>query len=203
MARFRPRISLLTAILLMTILGMAIVLVQLWREVKPMRTQLRQLRDEVGRLSIDDPAKFHAIRVRSDNDYLWKWRVWVPEGREYRIYLATEDIPKEGYPQSQGMITLDHAGESWIEYRIAKDPNSNNWMDKLSTPSGSVGSSSQPWVTWGSHVSTGAGVSYKTEVSEPNKTVLLARERVSKKAKSSDKIEDPSAGFMIWLEPVK
>ena len=187
----------------MTILGMAIVIAQLWREVGPMRVQLRQLRDEVGRLTIDDPTKFHAIRVRSDNDYLWKWRVWVPEGREYRINMATQGIPKDGYPQSQGMITHDQTGESWIEYRIVKDPNSNSWTDKLSTPSGSVGSSSQPWVTWGSRVTSGMGVGYKTEVSEPNGRVVLARERVSKKAKGSGDIEDPSAGFMIWLEPVK
>ena len=35
MPRFRPRISILTALLLTTIVGMAIVLVQLWKEVEP------------------------------------------------------------------------------------------------------------------------------------------------------------------------
>jgi hypothetical protein len=203
MAKFRPRISLLTALLLMTIFGMAIVLMQLWREVGPMRVQLRQLRDEVGRLTIDDPRQFHAIRVRSDSDYSWKWRVWIPEGRKYRIYMATQDIPKHGYPQSQGMVTLDQPGESWIEYRIAKDPNSNNWMDNLNTPSGSVGSSSQAWVAWNRRMSTGDGVEQKTESMDPGKTILVTRQRVSKTATDTSQIEDPSAGFMIWLEPAK
>src|SRR5262245_10957579 len=113
----RPRISILTALLLMTILGMAIVVIQQWRLIKPMRDELTLLRDETGRLSIDDPKKFHAIRVRADGEYAWKWRVWVPDGREYQLKIATENIPEDGYPSNSGMMTLDKSGESWIEYR--------------------------------------------------------------------------------------
>jgi hypothetical protein len=198
-----PRLSIRTALLLMTILGMAIVIIQQWKLIKPMRDELTMLREETGRLSIEDRTKFHAIKVRTDGEYLWKWRVWIPDGREYQLNIATQDIPKDGYPSGNGMITLDKPGESWIEYRIAKDPDGKNWMDKLSTPSGSVGSSSQPWVTWSRKMSTGGGVDHKTQVFESGKKVLLARHRVSKKATNSTQIEDPSAGFMIWLEPTK
>jgi hypothetical protein len=200
---WRPRLSLLTALLLMTIVGMAIVLVQLWFEVDPLRAELRELRNEVGRLSIDDPTQFHAIQVRSDNEYVWKWRVWIPEGREYQINLSTESIPKTGYPQSNGMIVIDKPGESWIEYRIKHDTDTKNWSDQLTTPSGSVGSSSQPWVTWNRRTSTSEGIGNKTEARDPKKTILLCRHRVSKKATNSGRIEDPSAGFMLWLEPTK
>jgi hypothetical protein len=40
-------------------------------------------------------------------------------------------------------------------------------------------------------------------VFEPGTDILITRQRVSQKATSSDQIEDPSAGFMIWLEPTK
>jgi hypothetical protein len=201
--RFRPRISLLTSLLLMTIVGLTIVVAQLWREVVPLREENRGLRDEVGRLSIDDPTKTSVIEVRTTDDFTWKWRVWIPEGRAYQLQMATEDIPKTGYPESRGTISLDEPGETWIEYRIAPSPNSELWMDKLSTPTASVGSSSQPWVKWKRHTSTGEGVGHSTDVFEPGSNVLIARHRVSQTATSSDKIEDPSAGFMIWLEPVK
>ena len=127
----------------------------------------------------------------------------MPEGREYHVQMAGQDIPKDGFPAPQGMISLDQPGESWIEYRLTYDPQTKSWSDTMSTPTGSVGSSSQPWVTWSRRTSTGSGVSYKTESFEPNKKILLARERVSQKANSSSQIEDPSAGFMIWLEQTK
>lgn len=70
-------------------------------------------------------------------------------------------------------------------------------------PQASVGSSQQDWVKWKRRVGTGEGVSYTTKVDEPGKEIVLARERVSQAATNSSKIEDPSAGFMIWLEPTK
>jgi hypothetical protein len=81
----RPRLSLLSAILLMTIAGMAIVLVQLWREVGPLRDDNRRLRDEVGELTISDPSKIHAIEVRMKEPLIWKFHVWVPEGQKARV----------------------------------------------------------------------------------------------------------------------
>jgi hypothetical protein len=33
------------------------------------------------------------------------------------------------------------------------------------------------------------------------KPIEIMRQRVSEKANSSDKIGDPAAGFLIWLEP--
>jgi hypothetical protein len=200
---FRPRISILTALLLMAMLGMAIVIVQQWRLIKPMRDELTSLRNETGRLAIDDPTKFHAIEVRTDGECVWKWRVWVPEGREYQINIATENIPKDAFPSNNGMIVLSKPGESWIEYRITKDPDGKSWMDQLSTSNGSVGSRPQPWVTWGRKMSTDGGVGHKTQSFEPGQKILLERHRVSQKATSSNQIEDPSAGFMIWLEPTK
>ena len=53
----RPRFSLLTLLLLMAIAAMGIVIWQLWSEVEPLRAEVRNLRLETGRLTIDDPAK--------------------------------------------------------------------------------------------------------------------------------------------------
>jgi hypothetical protein len=106
-----PRFSILTALLLMTIVGLAIVATRLWREVDPLRAELGRLRDEVGALSIDDPAKPCAIEVRTTSDDTWKWRVWIPEGRAYELHVATENIPKKDIPADQGMIVLEDSGE--------------------------------------------------------------------------------------------
>jgi hypothetical protein len=201
-----PRFSLFSALLLMTIVGLAIVVAQLWREVGPLRADVHRLRDEVGALSIDDPTKPCAIRVRTESEFAWKWRLWIPEGRAYVLNYGSENIPKQGFPASHGSITLDEPGETWVEYQIAPDSNSGSgiWMDSLRMLNGaSVGSRQQDWVKWKSRVGAGDGVSYTTKVSEPGEVIVLARERVSKTATNSEQIEDPSAGFMIWLDPTK
>jgi hypothetical protein len=202
MFRFRPRISLLSSLLLMTVVGLAIIVAQLWSEVGPLRSELRRLRDEVGALSIDDPTKPCAIAVRTTDDFTWKWRLFIPDGRSYKLKYSGERIPKDGIPQAHGTISLSDAGETWIEYRIKSDPQSGIWTDTLRTPFAGVGSSRQEWVTWDRRTSSSPGVGYTTQTFELGKLIVLARHRVSQKAGDSSKIENPSAGFMIWLEPV-
>ena len=95
MLRFRPRFSILTALLLMTIVGMVFAVVHvrnraasLELELRTLAYENRQLRDEVGALSIDDPSKIYAIRVRTDDDRTWKWRVSGSRGHECRSEVS-------------------------------------------------------------------------------------------------------------------
>jgi hypothetical protein len=188
-----PRFSLLSALMLMTIVGLLITVAKLWREAGPLRAEVLRLRNEVGSLTIDDDTKPHAIRVRTSEDFTWKWRIWIPRGREYLVKYADESIPRLGYPAEQGSITLSEPGEVWVEYRIAFDPRSKSWQDKLSIPSGNLGNSQQDWVDWPKRVSASEGVGYKTESYEPDKIILLDRERISQ-VSNSQNMEDPSAG---------
>jgi len=196
-----PRFSLLSAILLMAIVGLAIVTVQLYRELKPLRAEVRRLRDEVGVLSIDDPKKVAAIRVRTTPDYIWKWRVWIPEGRSYLLKYAGDTIPKSGIPKANGYITMSQSGEDWVQFKITPEAGATRWAGYLETPHGSIGSASQDWVKWKQTVGSGDGVGHMSKDFEPDKVIVLERHRVSQTVNSSSQIEDPSAGFMIWLEP--
>jgi hypothetical protein len=200
--RRRLRFSLLTLLLVMALAALGVTVLQLYRELVPMRAELRRLRDEVGELSIEDDELFHAIEVRTPEEFVWKWRIWIPEGAAYTLHHTSEKIPKRGFPASHSTITLTNPGEQWVEYRISRNARSGKWMDGLLTSMGSVGSSQQDWVEAGSRVSTGDGVGTTTKSFVPGQTIVLERYRVSTTANSSSKIEDPSAGFMIWLVPM-
>lgn len=200
MPRFRPRISLLSALLLMTIVGLTIVCMQLWQEVAPLRAEVRRLRDEVGYLLVDDPTKVHAIRVDTRDELLWKWRVWVPQGSVYVVSSQADGVPKEGFPEGSGAIWIREPGEHTIEYRIDRDRRNDESYGKMIAGGGSVGHNMQSWVNWGSRISTTGGVPTSTRSFEPGKPIELIRHRVSQ-ASRSDPMEDPSAGFMIWMEP--
>jgi hypothetical protein len=201
----RPRISLLSALLLMTILGMAIVIVQLWREIRPMRTELRALRDEVGRLSIDDETKVHAIAVRTSDDLTWKWRVWVPQAMNVNLHYRFGQVPKTGVPPAQGGSSLG-PGEHWIELKASRDRSGKNWSASLSTPGGGVSTSISPedhWFDWGSMASTGDGVGTSTKIMDDDKSVFVLNRMRTAPVNSSakvEKMEGPTAGFIIWLE---
>lgn len=200
MPRIRPRLSLLSALLLMTIVGLTIVVAQLWREVGPLRKEVRRLRDEVGVISVDDPEKVHVIQVDTDEDLSWKWRVWLPENRVYVVRGQGDQVPKEGFPDPGGSIWLREPGEHVIEYRIQRHRPNDRWHGELKTRTASAGAGAQPWLNWPTRTATSGGVGKSTQSFDAGERIEIIRHRVSQNSDSS-KIEDPAAGFIIWLEP--
>lgn len=200
MPRPRLRFSLQTALLLTTIVALAIVVVMQWRDVVPLRAVVHRLRDEVGELSVDDPTKLCAIQVDTRDELTWKWRVWIPKGRVYRLREHGGEVPKEGFPQNGGTVWLRKPGENVVVYRIVRDPRDGTWHGEMKAGSGGAGGNTQPWVERPRRTSTADGVGTSTQSFEPDQRVELMRYRVSQ-AESSRQIEDPAAGFMIWLEP--
>jgi hypothetical protein len=185
------------------IVALSVTVALLYREVGPLRQEVRKLRDEVGHLSISDPTKLHAIRVDTSEELTWKWRLWIPEEQGYRLRSYEGEVPKSGYPSSGVTISRLKSGETWIDYRIRSDPKSGKLCGAMRMPGFRAGGDSHDWVQWPRKRSTLDGVTSSTHVFVPGQTVELIRLRVSKDAASAQDIEDPAAGFMIWLEPIK
>jgi hypothetical protein len=202
--KWRPRFSLLTMLLLTAIAGMAIVIALLWREVGPLRTEVRMLRDETGRLSIEDGTKIHAIAIRTDEDHTWKWRVWVPQGTSANVRYQFGNVPKTGVPAGQGSSFLE-SGEHWITLKAHRDRD-GNWVASLSTKGGGVGTSIGPndhWFDWRSMTATGEGVGTSSQMFDDDKPVIfLNRMRAAQvnNSRQIDKMDGPTAGFIVWLE---
>jgi len=197
----RLRFSIRTLLLVTTIVALSITVVMLQREVGPLREEVARLRNEVGELNVGDLKKLHAIRIDTDSELEWKWRIWVPEGVSYRLRSNGGQIPKEGYPGQGGTMYLREPGEHVIRYLIRRDPRNGHWNGSLHTQTGSVGKDHQPWVEWSTRTSASGGVGSSTQSFETDQPVEIIRHRVSEKTDSSANIEDPAAGFVIWLEP--
>jgi hypothetical protein len=104
------RFSLLTLMLVTAIVALSITVATLYREIGPLREEVARLRNEVGELNIDDPTKLHAIRIDTDSELEWKWRIWVPGGASYRLRGYGGQVPKEGYPSHGGTMYLREPG---------------------------------------------------------------------------------------------
>ena len=94
---------------------------------------------------------------------------------------------------------LREPGEHVIRYLIRRN-REGRWFGSLHTPIGSVGSDHHPWVEWSSLTSTSGGVGSSTRSYETDEQVEIIRHRVSQ-ANDTANIEDPAAGFVVWLEP--
>ena len=201
---FRPRLSLLTALLLTTLVGMAIVIAQLWREVGPLRAEVVQLRNETGRLSIDVPSNLYAVEVRPEAERSWKWRVWVPKAEKAVLNLQWGDVPEKGVPSPHNTMLMG-SGEHWVTLSVVRDDVSGRWLSYLATDIGSFSTVIQPHEHWFDEpekfYGVENGVSYETEAAKPNtKTLVLKRFRADQ-VDSADKVTDkPTVGFIIWLE---
>jgi hypothetical protein len=132
----------------------------------------------------------------------------IHEGGEYVIGYEINRDRKDGkwYGKTtlagMGSVGKDH--HEWVEWAgtPTRGGTSTGSQETTLDGTGSAGKDHQGWVEWTTRTSTGGGVSTSRQTFEPGKRVELIRHRVSKVSDSS-KIEDPSAGFMIWLEPIK
>ena len=202
-SRWKPRISLLTMLLLMTIVGLAIALWLRAHELAPLRAQLRQLIAETGRLVIEDETKVHAVQVRTGDTRSWRWRVWVPEGQRMALHLRWGGVPKSGVPAPMDTTYLN-AGEHWISLEAKRDGSNGRWKSSLQTPGGGIGSyipDDAHWFDGGLSVVRAEGVARSTTVFDDNEPVIvLARRRAARTVAELDDNDVMAPGIIVWLE---
>jgi hypothetical protein len=202
MPSFRPRFSILTALLLMTILAMAIVLARLWREVGPLRPEVKDLRQRVGVLTIADPSVIQAVGLPSETDDVYKWRIHVPTNQNATLLVKCGDVPRTGYPDADLRRILISEGENLVtikgrsfegeymslEAQIHGNDDSTISLPQVSGPLTGVFQGDGLW-------------SEQTTMDSSNKLLLL-RKRYAPPGQNSALANDaPLPGFIIWLEP--
>ncbi|MCI0332835.1 MAG: hypothetical protein L0228_06395 [Planctomycetes bacterium] len=223
MPRFRPRISLLSALLLMTIAGMALVIVQLWREIGPLRAEVQSLRTELGYLNIEDPTKAQAIQLQTGEMRHWKWRIYLPPGRDYRFCCYSGTLPSE--KELRGAAWFDRVqnggigtgssgtmdgGEFTLDAMLEKD--GDQWKLVTKSSGGRGGGSDtiyQPsgdWLSSPEHALSSSGMTSRQQtVFEPGEPIMLVKclkPIITRFAGgySARSPEGAADGFVMWIE---
>lgn len=107
----RTQFSLQTLALLTAIIALGVTVGMMYRELGPLREEVRRLRIEAGVLDITDASRVHAVRVETYQRKAWKWRVWCPEGRRVFVKVSTANIPKQT-SGTQQKLPVTHG---WLE----------------------------------------------------------------------------------------
>lgn len=89
----RMRFSLSNLMWAILSLALALVVFVQWRDLTALRQELRGSREQLGNLSIDNSSHAYAIRVQQPDPNLWRWRVYVPPNRNYRLMQVQGMIP--------------------------------------------------------------------------------------------------------------
>jgi len=226
---FRPRFSLLTAILLMTIVGLVIVIAQLWREVGPLRDENRRMRTELGQLTIEDPTRAYAISVPTFEDDTWKWRIYLPPGGQYSLCEYSGRLPgpnsRTGKPWFDGVrrsgsgsisTGTNFGGEFLLEAKLMKEgdtwyfvtsyTNRNGGQSSSSLGKSSINQSSNDWLSDGGSRRSSSDVTVDQKSFGPGTPILLLhmyRPVITETpggARSRTDPAGPADGIAVWIE---
>lgn len=210
---WRPRFSLLTSLLLMSIVGLLLVVAQLWQEIRPLRAEVRRLRTEQGQLRIDDPSKVYVIEGVSYEENAWVWRIYLPPGREYSLCFCSGNVPRltngwgsawfrslKGDRDWGAMSGAGLRGELLLESRLVKNDNKTRLHAMFSGTNGSGGTAFAIDSKDGdrpsdelSPVSASFRIGTLQKSFQGSQPILLRYDGGSKTSQRD--------GFVIWIEP--
>lgn len=225
------RFSLLSMILLITVVALAISRWQLSEQLSQLKVRNEQLSQALGIPPITDRTKVTAIGVPVMAQDSWEWHVFLPEGKEYDLYVAFTHVPGEGLPENPIHVETLTNGE--VRINLSIDP--QELLPPTATVSGRYVVPAQDVQTmlyhglsrreasWLAHyggeyreVARGEGDKwYRTSSQgliddpefvattfDPDEPIVLRRTRVFPIENPSDE-EQPKtcAGMMVWLVP--
>lgn len=148
---YYPRFSLLSLLLAITVAAVAVSHWLTSRElriardaIKEEQRTIRRLNDQLGHLTIDDPARVHIIALfdptlapkdygaaftKQDN---LGWRVHFPAGTRWNLYASFAGIPKQGFPVPTSDVLLPVSkGQVCDIYFSCRQSSSLGWVAEL------------------------------------------------------------------------
>ncbi len=215
MHSFRPRISISTALLLMTIVALTLAVAQAWREVGPLQIRIRALENETGYLAVEDPSKIYALAVHNvaDDSNTWKWRVHLPPDRKYLLHMTAAKLDHQNVPNIADSTFWLESGDLVIEAAAVKDQD-GNWILRNAiehrNPDGSQGDRSSssvnlgPDAPWANGNTISSGIGQSDGPLDPEKRLELLRVRANDptmaKRGATTITPKPTNGLLIWID---
>ena len=220
-SNFRPRISLLSFLLGISLVAVGISNWQNSQRLQSMTSELLKLRSEAGYLTVDDKTKFHALAVESGDPNIWKWRIFIPKGTRYQWNIACENIPQSTPPAKPGTSSVSNEPYWETDTNVLvtaqlKEADSGDWRLTVSSKIGDsrnqmggatlkIPADQIKWIqTSGSNEIREIG-SHKIAIRDTRGPIILLQKRPCEK--TSNGRYSPSTGTMpgyeIWLSEVQ
>jgi len=215
MIRLRPRFSLATlllgvtmACLLAALAATSAKLRQVRAELAAAQAQLAEYRVQFGYVDISDPSKLHAACIPTTTPWLWMWRVYVPAEGRWKLRFQTNQIEPHGFSGDLGGSMPLPPGEGILYARVTRDAK-RRLVFRVGQRGGSSCTYGLPddwlrrnpgWLPEGVFARSG------TVVAEPNKPLVLLRFRATREEREKDGTgrvirapDGPTDGVLVWI----
>ena len=211
------KFGLRTLLLVVAFLCLSFPLILQSRRLEKAETELRRLRDETGRLTIEDRTKVHVMLVGGSTDPMsWKWRLFIPKGARYGWSLAYGEITNKQLPKAKmNSFFNDPYDEKDNEVFVTASLNKRGDGDYDLSVGSRIGDSTAQMggvsvkvpgavvkQTFGCLIGNALGAK-STALLDPGKPVVLLLNRACGKDPDGNEgfIEYPTPGYMIWMTP--
>lgn len=180
--------------------------------------QVHRLGGQAGLWHDKDRSKVHLQAIETQEKFGWSWNAILPEGKQYRIRWAHNDIPVTGIREADNSPSHYVAGSAQFGYRIYKYRNQINgeelgikhhfFVHNFNRGSGHNGHIFKGKVKWTEATPTTRELTVTPQEGEQpfaaEEVIVLVRLRdFQRSAKKVDQRPfDPSDGVLVWLEPV-
>lgn len=153
---------------------------------------------DLPRLVVTDPNKVHVVAAQTYEPRRWQWRLHIPKQAKLRLFIASEEIPAEGFPAKYRVSDLPNR-KIPLRAKI-RQGRFGQWKISAVYPSGLLGREiPEDHCAWiaepDSFCETQAGMQ-GTELADINEPVVLLRLRAMRRDGNT---EQPSDGVMIWI----
>jgi hypothetical protein len=169
--------------------------------------QIVALRAELGYLTIEDRHKVHLLELPTRGDREWKFRAYLPPGRKWRLCSSNGQIPAQGFDGvHHGWATLKE-GEQTIE-AFVHAPEGGEPVFVVRSPTGTSrgGISKEDYQRLTNGGASWSSVGKSLQVKSPDEELRLLRYRTNREeiaadgSKSSRSTDEPTFGFLVWIE---
>lgn len=176
------------------------------------------MRTELGFLSIEDPLVAQAIQVGTGEVDHWKWRIYLPQGGKYELFIYSGTIPPNNPNQNQnwfdavkksgsGLSGTIRDGEFVFDVKLIKE--GDRLFVATSNANGMSFGKMSVTVDWLSqeigHGMLSSIVSNKPSLFQPDQPILLMSMLEPVVTRSGNSVSwtsptGPANGIVIWIE---
>jgi len=214
----RWRFGLRTMLLIMFIVGLTVALVVQSQRLWKADQELTRLRDETGRLTVNDRSKIHVIAVDTDEPNTWKWRMFIPKGLKYSWNVTYGQIPAAGMPRSkmsgssnesydevdkEVLVTASLHQMADGDWRLLVSPKISEIRAQMAGASLKIPDAEMEWTRKVPSREGSVLGSRGAETIDSGKPIVFVKWRSGelKPDGTFGPAADPMPGYMIWMEP--
>ena len=208
-----PKFSIWSLLLWLTIAALAVALVMARRELAEKTARLDTVLNEMRYLNIADDTQINAINIPGFGRKSWRWRIYLPGDRRFRLRVAFDDVPGRGIPANapDNMICELPPGESILSASLNKV--NDEWELGLHAETAGrqnfdfnteVAGKRTEWLDKRGGCSLNLAGNSTTESGSPDQPFVLLnyRDGLSPRPGVTATNPNPTDGVMIWIQEI-